>query len=303
MVGTRSLVEGLPQVARLARGFGFAGLLGVVAGPGQIPVEQPGQHPVRQDGRPGTRADQVLPATGMISCPHDPARRHLGLVDRRNGLRMPGQLGPDPGELRGVDGRHLHHGDAHAGALVQQLTAQRGGEPVDGVLGPAIGGLQRDAALAERRPDLDDHAAIPRPHPGQRSHRAVHEPQVAHLGDPPELFGGDLGEWREHRGERHVHPYVDRPEGLLDLPGGRVHLAGIGHVGRDRVGDPAGCGHVLGRPAQAFFATGDEPDLCAARTKQPGRRAPDPRASPGDDNRLNHRRPATRGRLGETAER
>ena len=62
--------------------------------------------------------------------------------------------------------------------LVQQLGAQRLGEPVDRVLGAAVGRLQRDAALAERRADLHDRAAVARPHPGQRGHGAVDVAEV-----------------------------------------------------------------------------------------------------------------------------
>src|SRR5690349_25140601 len=46
VVGALGPVERLPQVVRLVRGLALAGLLGVVAGPGQVPVKQRGYHPV-----------------------------------------------------------------------------------------------------------------------------------------------------------------------------------------------------------------------------------------------------------------
>ena len=49
-----------------------------------------------------------------------------------------------------------------------QLGAHRRREAVDGVLGPAVGALQRDAAVAERRADLDDGAVVSGPHQLER---------------------------------------------------------------------------------------------------------------------------------------
>ena len=46
--------------------------------------------------------------------------------------------------------------------VVQQLAAQRLVEALDGVLGAAVRGLQRDAAVGQRRADLDDGAAVAR---------------------------------------------------------------------------------------------------------------------------------------------
>ena len=89
--------------------------------------------------------------------------------------------------------RHLHHGDVDVAVLVHQLGAQRLGEAVDGVLGAAVGRLQRDGAVAERRADLHDGPAVAGAHAVQRGHRAVHEAEVAHLGDPAELSAADLG--------------------------------------------------------------------------------------------------------------
>ena len=132
------------------------------------------------------------------------------------------------------------------------------------MLASAVGGLQRNAAGAECRPDLHDDAAVARPHPGQDRHRAVHEPEVGHLGDPPELLGRGLFERGEHRREGHVDPYVDRAEGVLDLRRRGVHLGEVRHVGRDGEGDPAVPLHVADGAFQAGLAARDERDAVSA---------------------------------------
>ena len=114
---------------------------------------------------------------------------------------------------------------------MQQFAPQGGREPVDGVLGSAVGRLQGNAAITERGTDLHDRPLPAQPHPGQRGHGAVHETEVADLGDPAELLGGDLGERGEHRGERDIDPDIDRAEELFHLPGGVVDLRVVGHVG------------------------------------------------------------------------
>ena len=101
--------------------------------------------------------------------------------------------------------------------VVEQLGAQRLVEPLGRVLGAAVGALQGDAPVGQRRADLDDRAAVAREHPAQGGAGAVHEAEVGHLGDPLELLGLDVDEPGEHRREGDVHPDVDLPELLLDL--------------------------------------------------------------------------------------
>lgn len=69
----------------------------------------------------------------MVDGPQHSPGNQLRLVDRRHGLRVAGQPGQHPGELRSVDRRHLDEGDVHLGAFVQQLAAHRFGETVDSV--------------------------------------------------------------------------------------------------------------------------------------------------------------------------
>ena len=114
----------------------------------------------------------------------------------------------------------------------------------------------------------------------------MHEPEVAHLGHPPELLGGDVAEGREHRGERHVHPHVDRPEELLDLPRGCGDLIVVDHVGADGERLAAGLLHVARRAVQAGLTASDQGDAGAALPEQARGGAPDSRAGPGHDNCL-----------------
>ena len=57
-------------------------------------------------------------------------------------------------------------------------------KPWIGMLGAAVGGLQRDPAVGQRRADLHDRAAVAGLHPPQRGHRGVDVAEVADLGDP-----------------------------------------------------------------------------------------------------------------------
>src|SRR5205807_10392669 len=66
----------------------------------------------------------------------------------------------------------LHHGHTHMTAVMQQLASQGLGESLDRVLRAAVGGLQGDAAVRERGPDLHDRAAIAREHAFERRQRA-----------------------------------------------------------------------------------------------------------------------------------
>src|SRR6266568_1478039 len=60
-------IERLPEVAGPVNLLPLTGLLRVVAGPGQVPVEQRRRDPVREDGCDGAGTGPVLPAAGMGS--------------------------------------------------------------------------------------------------------------------------------------------------------------------------------------------------------------------------------------------
>ena len=118
--------------------------------------------------------------------------------------------------------------------------------------------------------------------------RAVHEAEVGHLGDAPELLRGDLVEGREHRGEGDVDPYVDRPECRLGGVGGLLDLVGVGDVDGEREGAPAELLDFRRGRVEPGFAAGEQGDAGAAPGEQTGGGAADAGARSGDDDGLGH---------------
>jgi hypothetical protein len=178
----------------------------------------------------------------------------------------------------------------HVAALVQQLDAQRLVEPLDRVLGPAVGALQRDSAVRQRRADLHDRPAVARLHEAQCRHRAVHVPQVADLRRPLELGWGDLVQRCEDRAERDVHPDVDRAQPLLDVRGGLVHGVAVGDVEGQHERLAAGVTDLLGGGLQTGLAARDQADLRAAAGEGADDGPPDPATGARDDDDLRHDR-------------
>lgn len=113
-------------------------------GASRIAVEQGGRQAVGPEGGERGGIHVVLLAAGTVRRVHDDAGGDFGLMDRRHRLRVFGQSGAHPGELRSVDGGQSYHRRARPAVLVQGFGAHRRGEAVDGVLGAAVGGLQRD---------------------------------------------------------------------------------------------------------------------------------------------------------------
>jgi len=93
---------------------------------------------------------------------------------------------------------------------MQKLAAQRFGESLNRVLGTAVRGLQGNAAVGERRADLDDRPAVPREHAAQGRQSAMHVSQVSHFGDPAELGGRRFLDGRKDGHHSVVDPNVDR---------------------------------------------------------------------------------------------
>src|SRR5271168_4439383 len=79
-----------------------------------------------------------------------------------------------------------------------------------------IGRLQRDRAVRQRRPDIDDRAAIAIAHTPQRRHRAMHLPEISDPGGAQHFLGRQRGDRRESRRHGIVHPNVDRSQHLLN---------------------------------------------------------------------------------------
>jgi hypothetical protein len=152
---------------------------------------------------------------------------------------------------------------------VQQFVAHRFGESLDGVLGAAIGALQRDSPIGESRTDLDDDASVADPHSLQGSVGSVDEAEVAHLGGPAELFWRRLDEGREDGAECDVDPDVDRAEFVLHARRGGIDRCELGDVCLDGQRAPAGAFDVRGCRVQSLLPAGDQADVGAARTVCP----------------------------------
>jgi len=158
----------------------------------------------------------------------------------------------------------VHRRDAHAAALVHELTAQRIGEPARGVLGGAVAGLQWDAAVGERRADHDDHPAVARAHTLQRGKGSVDLPEVRDLEHAAVVLGRGLVDERERRGHRVVDPDVDRTQLRLYPRRRLVNRRRVADV--QRAGDrarPGGLGLGAGR-LEALGVARDEREAVAA---------------------------------------
>ena len=160
-------VDRLEQVDRRVAVERLVGLLAVDRRPGQVALGQPRRQLVADDRVDGGEADVQL-APAVVGGPVDRAGRDLGLEDRRHRLRVARHLAQAVVELRRVQPGQLDHRHVHLAAAVAQLAAQRLLKALDRVLGAAVRRLQRDAAVGQRRADLDDRAAVARQHPLQR---------------------------------------------------------------------------------------------------------------------------------------
>ena len=158
-------------------------------------------------------------------------------------------------------------------AAVAQLAAQRLEHALHRVLGAAVGRLERDAAVGERRADLHDRAAVARQHPLERDLGAPHRAEIGDPGGALVLVRLDVVEEREHGGHRVVDPDVDRTQALLDRRRGGLHLVELGHVGRVGVGRAAELGDLLGGGVQPGAAARDQAHRGAVAGELAGDRA------------------------------
>ena len=187
----------------------------------------------------------------MLGGPHDRAGSDLRLVDRWDGLRPPSHVRAAPIELRRVHRGEMDLGDPDAALVVEQLGSHRLREPVNGMLRPAVSGLERNAAVRECGSDLHDDAVISRSHAAERRHRPVHGAQVRHVSDAPELVRLHPQERREHGRHRVVDPDIDRAQPRLDFLRCRLDLIRRRHIGRDGQRNATILIDVLGRGLQA----------------------------------------------------
>ena len=169
---------------------------------------------------------------------------------------------------------------------MQQFAPQSFMEALDGVLGTAVRGLERNAAIGQRRADVDDRARVAGHHSAKGGHRPVHITQIVHVSDPFVFGCIDVGELGEHRGERHVHPDFDRSERLLGTSRGGLDLIGIGDVGAQNQRLTPGVLDVGSSPGQSSVAARDESHFRAAGRECLSGCAPNPATGTGNDHDL-----------------
>ena len=137
----------------------------------------------------------LSPSAGRHRIPDGDCAQRNKLLPQRppaeksgHGLGFARQAAFNPAELRSVERRHLHHRDLHVAVVVKEFAPKRIAKTLDGVLGCAIGGLQRNAAIRQRAANLHDNSAIAGEHPFQRSERAVNVTEVSHFSHASEFL-------------------------------------------------------------------------------------------------------------------
>ncbi len=91
---------------------------------------------------------------------------------------MPGQPGEDPAELGRVEDPGIWTMVTRTPLRSVQVRSAGVGEALDGVLGPRVHRLERDAALGQGRTHLHDGAAVARRHVPQGNLGAVDEAEM-----------------------------------------------------------------------------------------------------------------------------
>src|SRR5207237_5876164 len=125
-------------------------------------------------------SDRVLHAV------QDGFGERLRLVDGRHRLWLVADLLPVAVELRRIDRARQDERDGHLGALLLELDARRLEERATGRLRGAVRGLERDAAVRERRGNVQD-GALALLQVRERGPEAVDHAEEVHVEDAPEL--------------------------------------------------------------------------------------------------------------------
>ena len=255
-VGAVVACDRFEQIVPAVRADPLRPLLRLETGRGEIVVHHARGDLVAPHGLDRRQAYEHLLAA-VVRREIDRSAGDFWLIDLADRPRLARELGPDPVELRRVDAGHLDHRDGHLRLVVQQLAAHGVDEALDRVLGPAIGRLQRDSAVGERRSDQHDRAFVARKHALQRRPRAVDLAEIGDLSDPLIFFRRHIHEAGEDAGEGVVDPYVDGAEFAFDLVGCGLDRLPVGNVGGDRERFAAkrldvalGCFEAVGAPRE-----------------------------------------------------
>lgn len=152
-----------PQVVASIGILRFVRLLCVVARACEIAVDVCRCELVAKNRRHGRPAEPDFSLTRLY-CPTYSLGANRGIVDGQHRLRPSRHAAARPIELRRIERRHLHHRHVHVDVVMQQLAAERIAKALNGMFRGAVGCLQRNAAIRQRRSNLHDRAAIARPH-------------------------------------------------------------------------------------------------------------------------------------------
>lgn len=208
---------------------------------------------------------------------------------------MPVELVATPRELRGVQPGHLDDADLHVAPLVEELSADRIDDAVEGVLRSAVRGLNRDAPVGESRAHLHNRATIAGPEAAERGLKAPDRTEVGHVGHASELVRGQLPQGGVDGDHGVVDPDVELSQLLLDLPRGSFELLRVRDVSLDQVRCPPGGFDVLRGAFEASPAPSDQPDGRAVLGELDSDRASEPCRCSGDRNGLTQSAPSSQG--------
>src|SRR5215472_17028663 len=226
--------RGLPSILIGRVWYRVIGQLTAVAGSDQIALEQPRCQLVGEDRYHGRQPDPDLALIGVECGLDNRARRHLWLEDRRHRLRPLAELVERPVELRRIDRRQMHHDEPDRTAVMDQLGADGIGKAAHRVFRAAIGRLQRDRPVGERRANIDDGAMVTLTHARQCCHRPVDLAEIGDFSGATKLLRSDPIDWRKYRRHRIVDPNIDRSQLGFDAGGGGLERVGIGDIRNDR---------------------------------------------------------------------
>ena len=168
------------------------------------------------------------------------------------------------------------------------MSSQRSGvgEAPQRVLGSAIGGLERNGAVGQRRADLHDRSPIPQAHALQSRHRAMHRPQVCDLGGALKLIRLDVPDSREDRGHGVVYPDFDRPQLGFDPRSRRFDLTGVCDVNRDHQGTASLTLDLPGRRLQPGVRPRQQTQMYTGLCEGPHRGSAHTSGGAGNDHNL-----------------
>ena len=96
--------------------------------------------------------------------------------------------------------------------------------------------MQRDRAVGQRGPDLNNHAAIAWHHQFQRGAGSVYEAKIGHVSDAAKFIRRQGTKRCQHRTHRIVNPHINRAEAIFNLVCRVHHRLAVGDIRLYRTG-------------------------------------------------------------------